>query len=425
MKIDGIIPHNSNITKMKKRHFSLLTALYLACQSPAPSVDITLPTAEPWRQKPTSEEETEMQEMFNRAGSFAWYKEEATKLALQQKDIPQKDIREYLAVNDFKGLIYQRDKILGSAWLNKPRILEAIVYVESSGNANIGCNAKGACGPAQVKKNGYVEVVRLLFGDHDEAREFRQKHGSKLTQLTNLLDAISSGKFGEMRNYSVQLRELRRVLTGLIKEKEAEVISLENACGKTSWQGNCSEQYDALQDELKSYQLNNSQAFSLYILLQNGLNPTYAPAREDYQKRSRLLASSTVDALMAQLTDRKEEWAETFDVQDEIARGWEETKNNPWFNLLIADTHLAYYTDYFGDEALGLEAYNSGIKAVKERLKEEKKKVAKGSYQLDVSNKKESFGQRNVEVYGERGGQDLNCNHEFNPCFGEWFSEKK
>ncbi len=417
---------------MKKRHFSLLTALYLACQSPASAPDLkpqaqaTLPPAESsWQQRLSSEEEAELQKSLNRAGSFAWHKEDATRLALQQKGIPQKDIQEYLAVNDFKGLIYQRDKISGSAWLNDPRVLEAIVYVESSGNANIGCNAKGACGPAQVKKNGYVEVVRLLFGDHNEAQEFREKHGSKLTYITNLLDALSGWRFSKVRDYSVQLQEHRKRLNSKIKEKETEINRLEEVCGKTSWQGNCNEQYDALQDELKSYQLNNSQAFSLYTLLQNGLNPTYAPAREDYQKRSHLLASSAVDALMAQLTGRKENWAETFDVQEEIARGWEETKNNLWFNLLVADIHLAYYTDYFGNEALGLEAYNSGIEAVKERLKKEKKKVAKGSYQLDVSSKKKSFGQRNVEVYGERGGQELDCNHQFNPCFGEWFSEKK
>ncbi len=415
---------------MKKRHFSLLTALYLACQSPASAPDIKPQVNAPliessWQQRLNSEEEAELQKSLNRAGSFAWHKEEATKLALQQKDIPQKDIQEYLAVNDFKGLIYQRDKFLGSVWLNDPRVLEAIVYVESSGNANIGCNSKGACGPAQVKKNGYVEVVRLLFGDHKEAQEFREKHGSKLTYVTNLLDALSGWRFSKVKNYSAQLQEHRKRLNSKIKEKETEVNSLEETCSKTSWQGNCNEQYGALQDELKHYQLSNSQAFSLYTLLQNGLNPTYAPAREDYQKRSRLLASSTVDALMAQLTDRKEEWAETFDIQEEIARGWEETKDNPWFNLLIADTHLAYYTDYFGDEALGLEAYNSGIETVKDRLKKEKKKIAKGSYQLDVSNKKESFGQRNVEVYGTRGGQDLNCNHEFNSCFGEWSSEKK
>lgn len=410
---------------MKKVYALLITAFNLACQNPPSSSDSSLPAGEPWRQRPSPEEEAEMQEMLNHTGSFAWYKEEDTKRHLRQKGTPESDIQEYLAVNDFKGLIYQRDKILGSAWLNDPRVLEAIVYVESSGNANIGCNSKGACGPAQVKKNGYVEVVRLLFGDHKEAREFREKHGSKLNYITKLLDALSGGRFGKVRDYSVQLQEHRRFLNSRIKENEAEINSLEEACGRTSWQGDCDERYGALQDELKDYQLSNSQAFSLYTLLQNGLNPTYTPAREDYQKRSHLLASLAVDTMMAQLTDRKESWAETFDVQEEIARGWVETKSNPWFNLLVADTHLAYYTDYFGDEALGLEAYNSGIETVKERLKKEKKKIAKGSYQNTVAKTKESFGQRNVEVYGTRGGQDLDCNHEFNPCFGEWFSEKK
>lgn len=417
---------------MKKRHFSLLTALYLACQSPASAPDLkpqaqaTLPPAESsWQQRLSPQEEAELQKNLNHAGSFAWHKEEATKLALQQKDISKKKIQEYLAVNDFKGLLYQKDPELGSLWLNSPQTLEALIYVESSGNANIGCNSKGACGPAQVKKNGYVEVVRLLFGDHKEAKEFREKHGSKLTYVTNLLDALSEWRFSKVKNYSAQLQEHRKRLNSKIKEKETEVNSLEEACSKISWQGNCNAQYDALQDELKSNQLSNSQAFSLYTLLQNGLNPTYPPAREDYQKRSHLLASSAVDALMAQLTDRKENWAETFDLQEEIVRGWEETKNNPWFNLLVADIHLAYYTDYFEDEALGLEAYNSGVETVKERLKKEKKKMANGDYPHEVTKTRESFGQRNVEVYGTRGGQDLNCNHRFNPCFGEWFSEKK
>jgi len=415
---------------MKKKHLSLLAAVYLACQSPASVPEVlpsasTIPLEPTLQQKLSPEEEAEMHEMLNHAGSFAWHKEDATKLALQQKDIPQRDIQEYLAVNDFKGLIYQRDQISGSAWLNDPRVLEAIVYVESSGNAAIGCNSKGACGPAQVKKNGYVEVVRLLFGDHEEAREFRKKHDSKLTYITNMLDALSGWRFSKLRDYSVQLQEERKHLNRKIKEKETEVKSLEEACGKISWQRECNEQYAVLRNELREYQLKNSQVFSLYTLLQNGLNPTYTPAREDYQKRSRLLASSAVDTLMAQLTDRKENWAETFDVQEEITHGWEETKNNPWFNLLVADTHLAYYIDYFDDKQLGLEAYNSGIETVKARLKKDKTKIAKGSYQRDISKMRESFGQNNIDVYGTKGGPELECNHVFNSCFGEWFSQNK
>lgn len=410
---------------MKKLYALLITAFNLSCQSPSSSSDISLPAVEPWRQRPSPQEEMEMQEMLNHAGSFAWYKEEDTKRHLRQKGTLESDIQRYLAVNDFKGLLYQKDPLLGSPWLNDPKTLEALIYVESSGRANVGCNAKGACGPGQVKNNGYTEVIRLLFGDHKEAREFREKHSPKLVQLTNLFDAISGWKLGRLREHSVLLREFREGLSQGIAEMETSALALESSCQKISWAGGCSQDYVAIQDALDDSRLLNRLAFSLYTLLQNSLNQTYAPARQDYSLRSSLLASSITASLMDKLSGKKEDWAAVLNVQEEIARGWKETMSNPWFNLLVADVHLAHYIDYFGDEQLGLEAYNSGLEAVKARLNKEKRKIAKGNYQNKVAGAKESFGRHNIEVYGEQGGQDLNCNHEFNPCFGEWFSEKK
>lgn len=264
--------------------------------------------------------------------------------------------------------------------INEPKLLEALVQMESSSNLDVGCNHVNACGLAQLKASGIVEVIAAIYSRHPKYLNFQSRHSEKLALKRERIDLITGNYFAVLSSFKKKVssagRELNHELDDLNKK-----IRRGNKSGK--WRKNKLE-YLSLRKERKKLARKAGFCYAIGKAIREGYLVTNPDSLRKHKRILKKLEKNEVEVngFLAEISGEEHDWLAYIGRQEESVRYlvWV-ARELPSLNLLIGDAHLAYdlhFVDYQMPmkyrrraKALdhALEIYNKGWRAYRRKMK--------------------------------------------------------
>jgi len=141
-------------------------------------------------------------------GNFFQLAKKDVKTVTKENGVSANVAATYLATHDIRGLLYHELDLI-----NPAERLEGVIFSESSGKVTVGCNKMHACGPGQLRKDGFNGVLDLLYSNTPKAEKYRAVHPREVHALREMIDQVAGSDNAQFQEYFSLMQRISETLT--------------------------------------------------------------------------------------------------------------------------------------------------------------------------------------------------------------------